>query len=95
MDSEGRQALLAYASDVQLISGVMDELETLESQVREEGEEVSSKSIELKSHIKKLMTSSEVVEATQRLLHMDQPVWGLSAGEREMIILCRDKMNEC
>ena len=95
VDSEGRQALLAYAADVK-ISAVMDELYALESELRDEGEDsVSSKSLELKSSIKKLMTSPDVTEALDRLEIQGEPVWGLSTDEREMIVLAREKMNEC
>ena len=62
----------------------------------DEGEgSVTNKSIELKASIKKLMTSPDVTEALDRLEVQDEPVWGLSTGEREMIILAKQKMNEC
>ena len=96
IDSEGRQKLLAYAADVEKISAVMDELYALESELREQGEDsVTSKSLELKSSIKKLMTAPEVSEALDRLEIQGEPVWGLSTDEREMIVLAREKMNEC
>ena len=96
VDSEGRQAVLAYAADVEKISSVMDELFALESELREEGDgAVTNKSIELKASIKKLMTGPNVSEALERLEVQGEPVWGLSAEEREMIVLAREKMNEC
>ena len=75
----------------------MDELEVLESLLRHEGDEgvTTSKSIELKSAIKKLMTAPEVLEALNRLEIQGEPVWGLSSEEREMIMLAREKVNEC
>mmetsp|Transcript_7785 Transcript_7785/g.15090 ORF Transcript_7785/g.15090 Transcript_7785/m.15090 type:complete len:157 (-) Transcript_7785:125-595(-) len=96
VDSEGRQKVLAFAADVEMISAVMDELYALESELREQGaDSVSKKSLELKSSIKKLMTAPEVSEALDRLEIQGEPVWGLSTDEREMIVLAREKMNEC
>jgi len=96
VDCEGRQKVLAYAADVEKISAVMDELYALESKLREIGDDsVSSKSLELKSSIKKLMTAPDVSEALDRLEIQGEPVWGLSTDEREMIVLAREKMNEC
>jgi hypothetical protein len=96
------------ASDVQKITSVMDELDMLESLLRREEEEqqknannktpslpVTPKLIELKASIKKLMTAPDVVEALKRLEIQGEPVWGLSTDEREMIILAREKVNEC
>ena len=95
VDSDGRQALLAMAADVEKISSVMDELYKLESELFDLKEDsVSSKAIELKASIKKLITSPDVTEALDRLEVQDEPVWGLSADEREMIILAKQKMNE-
>lgn len=51
--------------------------------------------IELKAQIKKLMTSPEVSEALDRLEIQGEPVWGLSTEEREMIVMCREKIKEC
>ena len=105
MDSEGRQAVLAYAADVEKISTVMDELYALENELRDQQEQSSSnnsdgggitnKSIELKASIKRLMTGQDVREALERLEVQGEPVWGLSAAEREMIVYAREKMNEC
>ena len=96
VDSDGRQALLAMAADVEKISSTMDELYKLEQELYEEGKgSVTNKSIELKASIKKLMTAPDVSEALDRLEVQGEPVWGLSAEEREMIILAKQKMNEC
>lgn len=90
----GRSQLLALAQDVEKILHTMDELDQLESLLRSESDAVSSKSIELKAAIKKLMTSAEVLDALNRLEVEGAPVWGLSSEEREMIIFAREKMNE-
>ena len=88
------------AGDVETIGQTMDEVERLESLLRNEEEEqqstsVTSKSIEIKSSIKKLLTAKEFAEALNRLEVEGAPVWGLSTDEREMIVLAREKMTNC
>lgn len=98
MDSdaeESRNKMIALAADVQKIQQVMDEYDTLENVLSAEDSDISNKSIELKSAIKKLMTSPEVLNALNRLEIHGEPVWGLSSEERELIILAREKVNEC
>ena len=91
-----RQRMIALAADVQHIQTVMEELDVLENLLRSEGEDnVSSKSIELKASIKKLMTDPTVLESLNRLELEGQPVWGLSSEEREMIVMAREKVNDC
>ena len=92
--------MLALAADVQKISSVMKELETLENllltyhnEIDEEG--TTGKTIELKASIKKLMTQPELVESLNRLEIQGQPVWGLSTVERELVTTVREKVNEC
>lgn len=87
--------MIALAQDVKKIEDTMAELEMLESLLRSEKDPLSNKAIELKSAIKKLMTSSEVADALNSLEIDGAPVWGLSSEEREMIILAREKVNEC
>jgi hypothetical protein len=55
---------------------------------------VTTRTIELKNSIKKLITSKDVVESLNSLEIQGSPVWGLSTEEREMIVYLRDKMNE-
>ena len=100
---ESRMSMLALAADVQKISSVMKELETLENLLAHDkerdggggGETVSGRSIEIKASIKKLMTQPDVLESLNRLEIQGKPVWGLSSDERELIIMARDKVNEC
>ena len=73
----------------------MDEYNTLESLLAAEESDISNKSIELKSAIKKLMTGPETINALNRLEVHGEPVWGLSSDERELIMLAREKVNEC
>lgn len=90
--------MLALAADVMKITDVMGEVETLESLLESENEsskgEVTGKSIEIKSSIKKLVTSPEFTESLNRLEIQGEPVWGLSTEERELIIAARTKVLE-
>jgi hypothetical protein len=99
VDTEGRNRVLAMAADVQRIQTTVTELDDLENLLRSEEEDnksdtVTSKTIELKNSIKKLITSKDVVESLNSLEIQGSPVWGLSTEEREMIVYLRDKMNE-
>jgi hypothetical protein len=89
--------MLALAADVQKITAVMKELETLEGllEAGEDATKTSKRSIELKSSIKKLMSQPDVLESLNRLEAQGAPVWGLSSNERELIITAREKVNEC
>ena len=92
---DGRGLMLAVASDVEAIENVMDEVDRLESLLRSEDEtSVSSKTIELKANIKKLVTAPEFVEALNRLEVQGAPIWGLSTAEREMIVEAKEKMRQ-
>mmetsp|Transcript_15943 Transcript_15943/g.26557 ORF Transcript_15943/g.26557 Transcript_15943/m.26557 type:complete len:162 (-) Transcript_15943:190-675(-) len=90
--------MLALAADVQKITAVMGEVETLESLLESETKasngEVTGKSIEIKANIKKLVTSPDFTESLNRLEIQGEPVWGLSSDERELIIDARTKVLE-
>mmetsp|Transcript_919 Transcript_919/g.2090 ORF Transcript_919/g.2090 Transcript_919/m.2090 type:complete len:164 (-) Transcript_919:214-705(-) len=90
--------MLALAADVQKITAVMGEVETLESLLESETKasngEVTGKSIEIKANIKKLVTSPDFTESLNRLEIQGEPVWGLSSNERELIIDARTKVLE-
>ena len=96
---EERTKMLAMAADVQNVTHVMEELETLEQILQREETEnpgkVSGRSIEIKNSIKKLMTNHDFMETLNRLTFNDSPVWGLSMSERELVELAREKVNEC
>jgi hypothetical protein len=108
VDTEGRNRVIAMAADVQRIQSTVTELDALEHLLLSEQEEsnskssgrsndgstITSKTIELKNSIKKLITSPDVVESLNSLEIQGSPVWGLSTEEREMIVYLRDKMNE-
>lgn len=101
-----RSKMLAVAQDVQTVRLTMQELDLLESLLRNEEEsnasknstsdgKVSSKSMEIKNSIKKLMTSTDFLESLNNLEVQGEPAWGLNCEEREMIILAREKVNAC
>mmetsp|Transcript_23282 Transcript_23282/g.55180 ORF Transcript_23282/g.55180 Transcript_23282/m.55180 type:complete len:203 (+) Transcript_23282:254-862(+) len=90
-----RKNMLAMAADVQKVSDVMKELETLEGLLQRESDPTTGRSIEIKAGIKKLMTNQELLNALDRLETNGGPVWGLSSEERDLIIEARDKVNEC
>ena len=99
VDTEGRNRVIAMAADVERIQSTVRDLDELETLLRSEEEDnksdtVTSKTIELKNSIKKLITSKDVVESLNSLEIQGSPVWGLSTEEREMIVYLRDKMNE-
>ena len=54
-----------------------------------------SQSIELKAAIKRKMTNKTMVTLLGRLEINGEPVWGLSAKERELVYLAREKFNAC
>jgi hypothetical protein len=90
-----RSKMLALAQDVQTIRSTMSELEMLESLLRSEGTSNTSKRMELKNAIKKLMTAPQFNESLNNLEIRGEPAWGLSREERELIIAARGKVNEC
>jgi len=93
--AEHHTELLALAADVEKIDVTMKELEVLESLLSsEETNKVTSKSIELRQNIKKLMTSPEFLDSLNRLEVNGQPIWGLNSDEREMITLAREKVTK-
>ena len=52
---------------------------------------VTSRSIEIKARIKKLISNPQVHEMLNRLEIKGQPVWGLSSKERDLVRTARDK----
>ena len=67
----------------------------LQRELEESRGEVTGKSIEINSSIKKLMTSNEVMEVMNRLEHDGEPTWGLTESEIELVRDARSKINEC
>ena len=73
----------------------MQQVEILQHSLQQQENSISSKAIEIRSSIKKLMTSPELLKCLNRLEVQGEPVWGLSSQERELIIEAREKVNEC
>jgi hypothetical protein len=89
-----RPELLALASDVQHVVEVMMEVDTLEQLLEKEKD--LNKSMEARSHLKKLMTSPDFSACLERLECVKgEPVWGLNIEERELIAMARNKVNAC
>lgn len=76
------------------IQNVMEELEELEAQL-DTSDTLAPKNLEIKNNIKKLMTGHGFEESLNNLEVNGSPVWGLSTDERELIVLARQKRNEC
>ena len=87
--------MLALAGDVQTLTSTMQEVELLQHKLEKEESEISPQAIELRSTIKKLLTSPSFMECLNRLEVKGEPVWGLSSAERELIIQAREMVNEC
>jgi hypothetical protein len=93
--SDTQNFMLALSGDVENIISVMKELDTLELELSQEQESSGRSMIEIKANIKKLMTHPDVLESLDRLEFQGEPVWGLSSDERELIMMAREKVNEC
>ena len=90
---------LALATDVENLTMLMEEIchleEMLEDEKAKTDDGLSGKTLEISSRIKKIMTSTDVMERLKRLEVEGEPVWGLSSEERELVHDARRKVNEC
>lgn len=94
-NEETRSKMLALAHDVKMIRTVMDQVETIEAELESLEDSLSVKAIELKNSLKKTLTDPQFEQSLNNLEISGSPVWGLSTDEREMIMLAREKRNEC
>ena len=69
-------------------------MSTLENEMRTLGSAVSSRSIEVKARISKLISNKQVNELLNRLEIKGEPVWGLSTKERDLVRAARAKYNK-
>ena len=70
---------------------IMQEVTELESELLTLGSAVTSRSIEIKSKIKKTISNPRVRELLSRLEIKGEPVWGLSREERLLVRKAKDK----
>jgi hypothetical protein len=63
----------------------MADVENLETELRVHGNTLSTKTIELKSAIKKTISNPKVRALLNRLEIKGEPVWGLSSKERDLV----------
>ena len=91
-DITHRIEAVAQMEDVKVVQEVMAEIATLEEQLSTVDDPVSTRSIELKSAIKKRITAPSTVTALKRLVISGAPVWGLSVHERDLVEQAQQKM---
>ena len=76
---------MARQADVSDLNQLMTEVETLETELRAHGNALSTRTIEIKSLIKKTISNPKVREMLNRLEIKGEPVWGLSSKERDLV----------
>jgi hypothetical protein len=76
---------LAQQADINALAKIMSEVDKLEADLLTYGKEVNSKTIELKARIKKTISNPNVRAMLNRLEIKGEPVWGLSAKERDLV----------
>jgi hypothetical protein len=72
----------------------MAEVDTLEAELRTHGNVLSTRTIEIKSLIKKTISNPKVREMLNRLEIKGEPVWGLSSKERDLVRAAKIKYME-
>jgi hypothetical protein len=80
-----RKEALANAHDVSELVKVMTTIEAYEGELLELGNNVCTRSIELRSLINETLTKPFVKEMLSRLEIRGEPVWGLSTKERHIV----------
>eukprot|EP01083_Nonionella_stella_P009316 26886_1 len=99
LETEHRPEMLALAADVENLTLVMEEIYKLDEELEKEKEQhegqLTGKTLEISSKIKKVMTSNDVMDCLNRLEVDGEPVWGLSSEERDLVHYARMKVNEC
>lgn len=72
----------------------MAEVDNLETELRTHGSVLSTKTIEIKSAIKKTISNPKVQALLNRLEIKGEPVWGLSSKERDLVRAAKVKYTE-
>ena len=76
---------MARTADVAELTKIMTEIDGLEQELRSLGNTVNTRSIEIKTRIKKTISNPKVREMLNRLEIKGEPVWGLSSKERDLV----------
>lgn len=88
---------LAAREDIIEIEKIMTEVAELEEKLDEvigtAGSSINENAIELKTLIRRKICNKSVMKLLGRLEIKGQPVWGLTANEREIVELAREKYN--
>ena len=82
---------IARQSDINELILLMNEVDSLEQELRGIGGAVSTRSIEIKARIKKTISNPKIREMLNRLEIKGEPVWGLSSKERDLVRAARQK----
>ena len=82
---------VARQTDVEALSKIMNDLESIEQELRSLGNVLNSRTIELKAKLKRTISNPSVLELLNRLEIKGEPVWGLSGKERDLVRAARQK----
>mmetsp|Transcript_30886 Transcript_30886/g.68197 ORF Transcript_30886/g.68197 Transcript_30886/m.68197 type:complete len:151 (-) Transcript_30886:336-788(-) len=81
----------ARLADVLELVNVMESVHQMEAELLALGDAVTSRTIEVRSRLKKTISTPNVNDLLNRLEIHGEPVWGLSAKERDLVRAARDK----
>lgn len=76
---------IANQSDLTELARIVADVEVLENELRSLGTSVTSRSIEIKARIKKMISNPRVKDILNRLEIKGQPVWGLSSKGLQLL----------
>jgi hypothetical protein len=82
---------MARQADIKDLVAIMNEVESIDTDLQSLGNVVSSRSIELKARLKKTVQNPKVRELLARLEIKGEPVWGLSVKERSLVVALRSR----
>ena len=82
---------IARQADISGLAQIMQEIEAMEQELRTLGNVVNSRTIEIKTKIKKSISNPKVREMLNRLEIKGEPVWGLSSKERDLVRAAKQK----
>ncbi|CAM9558203.1 unnamed protein product, partial [Phaeothamnion confervicola] len=80
-----RPEAVAALDDVRRLREIMQDVTDMETELERINSPVAPRTIELKSTIKKRLSSPSMITLLNRLEIKEQPVWGLSQEERELV----------